>query len=89
MGVMDCPSEYWQRSTGDYDHNASGWATADAALALLTSDLGLPPGVARVQLDTGDRVLYLFLGSEGQRLGRVEVSRVTGGWIITSTERCG
>ena len=89
-GFLDCPSDLVQYSTADLDVNAAGSATANAALDLLTPDLGLPPGVASVETQGGNEVVYLFSDSDGHRLGRVVVSRPgSGGWFVMSTERCG
>jgi hypothetical protein len=89
VGVMDCPSESSQYSTGDWDPNALGASTADAALALLTPGLGLPPGTSQVESDAPDEVMYLFSDLEGHRLGRVVILRTAGGWHVATTERCG
>lgn len=88
-GVMDCPSEFFQHSTGDWDPNAPGSSTAEEALALLTTDMGLPPGVPQVESDSPDRVMYVFSDAQGRRLGRVVVARTAGGWFVATTERCG
>jgi len=90
LGVMDCPTEFWQRSTGEIPVDAQGSATPQEALALLTSDLGLPPGTPQVESEVPDEVVYLFTDSEGHRLGRVTVIRwQTGGWLVATTEACG
>ena len=88
-GVMDCPSDLYERSVADISETASGSATAEEALQLLTPDLGLPPGSPKVDSDAADTVTYLFADSNGLRLGRVVVTRGTGGWFVTTTERCG
>jgi len=88
LGVMDCPTEFWQRSTADFVADAQGSATPQEALALLTS--GLPPGTPQVESEAPDEVVYLFTDSEGHRLGRVTVIRwQTGGWLVATTEACG
>jgi len=89
QGTMDCPAEQFQHSTGDWDHNAPGSPTAEAALALLTPDLGLPPGTPQVESDAPDVVRYLFIDAGGHRLGRVVIARTAGGWFVATTERCG
>ncbi len=89
-GFLDCPSDLVQYSTADLDVNAAGSATANAALDLLTPDPGPPPGVATVETEGGNEVVYLFSDSDDHRSGRVVVSRPgSGGWFVMSTERCG
>jgi hypothetical protein len=90
LGIMDCPSEFYQHSTGDFGADARGSATAQEALAMLTADMGLPPGTPQVESEAPDEVIYLFTSSEGHRLGRVLAIRLqTGGWGVADTERCG
>ena len=89
LGVLDCPG-YWQHSTADFFEDAQGSPTAQEALALLTSDLGLPPGTAQVESEATDEVVYLFTDGEGHRLGRVKVILwQTSGWLVAETEECG
>lgn len=89
-GLLDCPSDLVQYSVTDLDVDALGSPTPDAALALLTPDLGLPTGVASVESEDVDDVVFVFTDSEGHRRGRVVVSRPgSGGWFVMATERCG
>ena len=90
LGVMDCPSDLHHTSYAAITADAVGSETADAALARLTTDLGLPPGVPGWESSSGtaDRVVYLFRDSEGHRLGRAEVVLSPNGWFVVMTERC-
>ena len=89
-GVLDCPTEVFESSTSDVDVHAPGSPSADAALALLTVDLGRPPGDPRVEAATERQVVYLFTDQQGHRLGRVVVAQTaSGGWFVEQTERCG
>ena len=88
-GLLDCPSELWQYAVSEIATDAVGSETPQTALALLTPDLGLPPGTPQIESETAEQVVFVFNDLEGHRLGRVGIGHFDNGWFIAWNERCG
>jgi len=88
-GVLDCPSDTIEYADFDRSFEAPGSATPSGAFESLSPDLGLPPGTPAVEVKGPTSAVCLFTDSEGNRRGRVFVSKPETGWFIERTERCG
>lgn len=89
MGFLDCPSDLYQIGSSEIATESIGSGTPEAALALLTADLGLPPGTPQIESQTAEEVVFLFADPEGHRLGRVGIVHFVNGWFVGTTASCG
>lgn len=87
-GVLDCPSLAIEYAHFDRSPEAPGSSTPTRAAALLTPDLGLPPGTPTMESEGPASVVFIYTDGEGNRLGRVFVSNHDTGWFVDEVERC-
>jgi hypothetical protein len=88
-GLLDCPSETIEYAVFDRSFDAPGSPLPDGALAILSWDLGEPPGNPHVESETDNEAVFVYTDADGSRVGRVAVVRPETGWFIQWTERCG
>ena len=87
-GILDCPSETIEYAVFDRSLEAPGSQLPSDALAILSWDLGTPPGDPQVESEIDDEVVFVYTDAEGNRVGRAVVIRPEAGWFIQETERC-
>lgn len=86
--TLDCPSDLVAFSTVDLLADAVGYNEPQSAAEAFTG-WGRPEGGLSIEEETGDEVTFVLTDPEGNRLGRLIVSKTDHGWFVMQAEQCG